>query len=404
MEIQDINIKTEKNQITTGEQLVLLEGTHAVALAVALCRVKVIAAYPITPSSSIAEKLSDMVAEGKLNAKYIRVESEYSSMTSLIGAAHVGVRTFSATSSQGLAYMHEVLHWAAGSRLPIVLCNANRALGAPWNLGADQTDSLSQRDTGWLQFYCEHNQDALDTIIQAYRIAEEILLPVMVNLDAFYATHTMERLYLPSQEMVDQFLPLWNSQYKIDFTNPGAIGGIAHGETYFKFKYKSHQAMQKALTVIQETETEYENLTGRAAHEMVKGWYTEDAEIIVVSAGTSTGTVRTVVKRLRELGFPVGLIRIRLFRPFPAEAVFKKLKNAKKIVVIDRNIGLGIGGIFAQEVKAALYNYGLYTPLFSFIDGLGGKDITPESIEQAIAFVKKQDRPKQNTYWIGIDV
>ena len=403
MEVGAVNAPVAETADPGKESVVLKEGTHAVALAAALCRVQVIAAYPISPSTAIAEKLSDMVAEHKLKAKYIRVESEHSSMSSLVGAAQAGARTFSATSSQGLAYMHEMLHWAAGSRLPIVLCNANRSLGAPWNLGTDQTDSISQRDTGWMQFYCERNQDILDTVIQAYRIAEQVYMPVMVNLDAFYATHTMERFMLPSQEMVDRYLPALTIPHRLNYENPQALGGVTQGETYFHFKHQSQKEMERAFDVIDRAESEYEKLTGRR-HGIVKDWLVEDAETIVITAGTSTGTARTAVKKLRQEGEKAGVLRIRLFRPFPRRAIFEKVKHAKRIVVIDRNVGLGVGGVFAQEIRAALYNYEQYIPVFGFIDGIGGKDITPDGVERAVKFSKKFDRPEKDVYWTGIDM
>ena len=404
MEIADIGVKAPKTaDQPNGQKILLIEGTHAVALAAQLCRVQVIAAYPISPSTSIAEKLSDMVAEGKLKAKYIRVESEHSSMSSLVGAAQAGARTFSATASQGLAYMHEVLHWAAGSRLPIVLCNANRALGSPWNLGTDQTDSIAQRDTGWLQFYCETNQDILDTVIQAYRIAEQLYLPVMVNLDAFYATHTMEKISVPSQEMVDRFLPKLNAPFRINFEKPSALGGIAQGDTYYKFKYRAQQDMERAFDLIEQVGAEYEKLTGRR-YGITKEWFLNDAETLIITSGTCTGTARMVVKKLREKGEKAGLLRLRVFRPFPKKVLYEKVKRAKKIIVIDRNIGLGVGGVFAQEIRAALYNYGECKPVFGFIDGIGGKDITPEDIEKAYTFASSFERPARDTYWIGVDL
>lgn len=403
MEVETLKTSGTDTSGHGEESVVLKEGTHAVALAAALCRVQVIAAYPISPSTAIAEKLSDLVAENKLKAKYIRVESEHSSMSSLVGAAQAGARTFSATSSQGLAYMHEMLHWAAGARLPIVLCNANRSLGAPWNLGTDQTDSISQRDTGWLQFYCERNQDILDTVIQAYRIAEQVYMPVMVNLDAFYATHTLERFMLPSQEMIDRYLPALKAPHRLNFENPQALGGVTQGEAYFQFKHQAQRELDRAFDVIEQAESEYEKLTGRR-HGIVKDWLVDDAETVVVTAGTSTGTARTAIKKLRQEGEKAGVLRIRLFRPFPRQAIYEKVKHAKRVVVIDRNVGLGVGGVFAQEIRAALYNFKEYIPVFGFVDGIGGKDITPDGVERAVKFSKKYKRPERDIYWTGIDI
>ncbi|MFC1562438.1 pyruvate ferredoxin oxidoreductase [candidate division KSB1 bacterium] len=395
-----MNYKEKKSY---GQESLLLEGTYAVAEAVKLCRVKVIAGYPITPSSAIAEKLADMVGNDEIDAKYIKVESEHSSMSSLIGASHVGVRTFTATSSHGLAYMHEVLHWASGARLPIVMSNTNRALGSPWSIFADQTDSLSQRDTGWIQFYCESNQEIFDTIIQAYKIAEKVYLPAMVNMDAFFSTHTLENLMIPSQEMVDSYLPEFEPEIKIDTDNPMAFGGVAPGDTFFEFKYKMEEDMLKVLKVAVEADNEFGEIFGRE-YGMLECYLCDDAEIVLVITGTAAGTARAAIDKMRSDGKRVGLVRIRLFRPFPSKEIIGILKDKVKIAVIDRNISHGAGGIFAQELKSAFYNTTHHPPIFGFIAGLGGKDITPERIEDVLNYAIENDNSSKETYWLDVDI
>ena len=372
-----------KEQIVGDQEALLLEGTYAVSYAVKLCRVKVIAAYPITPSTAIAEKLAEMAGSGEIDAKYIKVESEHSSMSSLIGASHVGVRTFTATSSHGLAYMHEVLHWASGARLPIVMSNTNRSLGSPWSILVDQTDSLSQRDTGWIQFYCESNQEIFDTIIQAYKIAEKSYMPAMVNMDAFLSTHTLENLMVPSQEMVDSYLPEFNPKIKIDTNSPRAFGGVAAGDSYFEFKYKMEEDMLEVLEVAAEADNEFGKIFGRQ-YGLIECYLCDDADIILVTTGTAAGTARTVIDKMKNEGKKVGLLKIRLFRPFPSKEIISILKDKKKVAVIDRNISHGVGGIFAQEIKAALYNTAQQPLVFGFVAGLGGKDITPEQMEDVL--------------------
>jgi len=392
-----------KNRKTKSQNASLLEGTYAVAYAVKLCRVKVIAAYPITPSTAIAEKIADMVGKGEMDARYIKVESEHSSMSSLIGASHVGVRTFTATSSHGLAYMHEVLHWASGARLPIVMSNTNRSLGSPWSILADQTDSLSQRDTGWIQFYCESNQEIFDTIIQAYKIAEKVYLPTMVNMDAFFSTHTLENIMIPSQQLVDSYLPEFKPKIKIDTNIPRAFGGVAPGNNYFEFKYKMAEDMRSVLNVALEADDEFEKIFGRK-YGFIVNYFCDDAEVVLVTTGTAAGTARIAVDKMRKEGKKIGLVKIRLFRPFPSNEIINVLKNKKKIAVIDRNICHGVGGIFAQEIKAALYRESNHPPIFEFIAGLGGKDITPEQIENAINFMIENNYPGRETYWLDIDI
>ncbi|MGQ9477689.1 MAG: pyruvate ferredoxin oxidoreductase [Candidatus Bipolaricaulia bacterium] len=387
-----------KAEIPSGRKVIT--GNYAVSYGAALARAQVIAAYPITPQTQIVELLAEFCAEGALDAKFIKVESEHSAMAACIGAAAVGARAFTATSSQGLALMHEMLHWAAGARLPVVMANVNRAMGPPWSIWTDQNDSLAQRDTGWMQFYCESNQETLDTVIQAYKVAERVLLPAMLVLDAFFLSHTSEPVEIPPQGLVDRYLPPYRPEYKLDLADPRAFGGITMPSEYFELRYKIQRAMEEALTVAEEADLEFERLFGRG-YGLVEPYKLEGAELALVTSGTVTSTARLVIDKLRAEGKRVGLLKVRLFRPFPAALVRELLLGLPKIAVIDRNISFGQGGIFAQEVKSALYNHG-QPPLFGFVAGLGGRDITPELIEEIIAYALAHDRPEEEIIWMGV--
>jgi pyruvate/2-oxoacid:ferredoxin oxidoreductase alpha subunit len=387
-----------KAGIPSGRKVIT--GNYAVSYGAALARAQVIAAYPITPQTQIVELLADFCAEGLLQAKFIKVESEHSAMAACIGASAVGARAFTATSAQGLALMHEMLHWAAGARLPVVLANVNRAMGPPWSIWTDQNDSLSQRDTGWIQYYCESNQEALDTVIQAYKVAERVSLPAMLVLDAFFLSHTSEPVEIPEQGLVDRYLPPYRPKYKLDLADPRAFGGITMPSEYFELRYKIQKAMEEALAVAEEADLEFKRLFGRG-YGLVEPYRLEGAELALVTSGTVTSTARLVIDRLRAEGEKVGLLKARLFRPFPTSLVREHLLGIPKIAVIDRNISFGHGGIFAQEIKSALYNHG-QPPLFGFIAGLGGRDITPELIEEIIEYALSHDRPEEEIIWMGV--
>jgi pyruvate/2-oxoacid:ferredoxin oxidoreductase alpha subunit len=376
----------------------VIEGSHAVSYGVMLCKVQVICAYPITPQTHIVERLSELCACGDLRAKFIKVESEHSAMAACIGAAAAGARTFTATSSQGLALMHELLHWASGARLPIIMANVNRSLGPPWNIWCDQTDSLSQRDTGWLQFYCESSQEVVDTVIQAYKISEKVSLPSMVVLDAFYLSHTFEPVNLPDQERVDRFLPSFEPRYRIDPRDPKSFSGITPPEYYTEMRYQTQQAMEEAKEVILKADEEYEAIFGRR-YGSIEGYRMEGAELALVTSGTASSTSRDVVDRYRDEGKAVGMLKIRTFRPFPAEAIRKALKGVPKVAVIDRNISFGMGGIFAEELKSVFCNEPERPVFFSYVAGLGGRDLTLESISGMIDHALEHDRPRKEILW-----
>ena len=376
----------------------VIMGNHAVSYGVQLSRVQVIAAYPITPQTQVVEMLSELCADGRLKATFIKVESEHSALACCMGAAMSGARTFTATSSQGLLLMHEILHWSAGARVPIVMANVNRAIAPPWNLWSDQTDSLAQRDTSWLQFYCENNQEVLDTVLQAFKVAEQISLPVMLVLDAFTLSHTSEVVDVPHQEAVDRFLPPFNPKYLLDPDDPHAFGSITGAEDYQKLKQLRHEDMLQSIEIIKKVDEEYFELFGRR-YGVVNPYRCEDTELILVTSGTLSGTARIAIDSLRAAGVAAGALKMRLFRPFPADDLAAAIGRCPKIAVIDRNLSVGASGIFAQEIKAALYDRDLRPAVLGFVGGFGGGDFTPAAIEKiarrALA-IKKSDSP---TIW-----
>ena len=368
----------------------LLTGNHAAAYGARLARPRVIAAYPITPQSPIYEKISEWDGQGVLGARMMRVESEHSAMAACISASLTGVRTFTATASQGLALMHELLHFASGMRVPIVMVNVNRSLAAPWSFWSEQTDSLSQRDTGWLQFYVADNQEALDTVIQAFKISETVFLPTMVVLEAFYTSHFMEPVEVPDQKLVDKFLPPFEPAFRLDTDNPAAFSQTVSQEQYARFRIQRHSAMEDALDVVEVADKEYQEIFGRG-YDLLDCYRLEDAETVLVTAGTIGSTARVVIDSLREVGKMVGMVRIRLFRPFPKIQLIELLKNAKKIAVIDRNLSPGQEGIFCEELKSALYSRGNGIPVFGFALGLGGSNVSPVHIEKIFTITEKMN-------------
>ena len=378
------------------------EGSQAVSEAVRLAKVQVIAAYPITPQTHIVDIISEFCSNGTLNARFICVESEHSAMAAIIGAASSGVRTFTATSSHGLAYMHELLHWASGARLPIVMADVNRALGPGWNIWLDQTDSLSQRDTGWIQLYCEDSQDVLDTTLIAYRLAEAVNLPVMVVLDAFFLSHTYEPVDIPDQKTVDKFLPPFLPRFQLDTENPGAFNQFVAPQAYMEMRYNIQTAMEQIPENFFRIAEEFETIFGRQ-HNLAEAVQCEDAEIIFVAAGTTVSTCRQAVDRLRSQGEKAGLLKLKMFRPFPIDFSRQVLSGKQKVAVVDRNCSFGASGIFAQELRAALYNAESPPQIFGYIAGLGGRDVTPETIEDIYWQTKNSDSPPAENIWIGLD-
>jgi len=381
----------------------VMVGNHAVSWGVQLARAEVIAAYPITPQTQVVEALSEMCADGRLAARFIKVESEHSAMAACIGASAAGARAFTATSSQGLALMHEMLHWAANGRHPVVLANINRSLAPGWNIWTDQSDSLAQRDTGWIQLYCETNQEVLDTTVMAFKLAERLDLPVMLVLDAFYLSHTAEPVEIPDQDAVDAFLPPRQARYRLDIEDPRAFGGLVRPDAYMEMRWYLHEALRQAEATYQEVEAEWERACGRR-YGAVESYRSEDAELVLVTSGTVTSTARFVVERLRQRGQPVGLVKVKMFRPFPSETLRRVLGGVDRVAVLDRNLSPGRGGIFAEELRAALYEGdGFRRPaVFGYVVGLGGRDVTPRVIEEIVARTVREERPAREDLWVGV--
>lgn len=384
----------------------VLMGNHATSWGVKLSRAQVIAAYPITPQTQVVEELSEMCARGELAAKFIKVESEHSAMACCIGASEAGARAFTATSSHGLAYMHEMLFWAAYGRLPIVLGNVNRAMGPGWNIWSDQTDSLSQRDTGWIQIYCETNQEVLDTVIMAFRLAERVKLPTMVVYDAFFLSHTYEPVEIPDQKEVDRFLPPFAPEAILDTSSPRTFNPLVGPEHYLEFRSLMEEAHARAIHTYEEIAHDFSHRFKRR-HGIFELVDADDAEILIVTSGATTSTARVLLGELQARGERVGLCKMRLFRPFPAgplrEAIgaLSSKGRLRKIAVLDRNISHGAGGIWAQEIRAALSGLAGAPAIFPFIVGLGGRDITPETIAEAYVYTKEHEQAEQ-PIWIGL--
>jgi pyruvate/2-oxoacid:ferredoxin oxidoreductase alpha subunit len=357
----------------------VLKGNHAVSRGVQLSRVQVISAYPITPQTSIVEALSELCARGELTARFIKVESEHSALAALIGSASAGARSFTATSSQGLLLMHEVLHWTAGARLPIVLTNVNRAVAPGWNIWADQTDSVSQRDTGWIQIYAESNQEVLDSVILAYRLAENVLLPVMITYDAFFLSHTSEIVDVPDADAVDAFLPPYRPPYRLDVNQPKMFGGMIGPDFYYEQRYRTHREAMDVLDRYPEICAEFQQRFGRP-YDLTETYRAEDAEVMIATAGTTASVSRIAVDRLRKTGLAAGLMKIRMLRPSPKDSWCRALGGASRVVVIDRNLTAGAGGVFADEIRNALYAAGDRPGVFAAVAGLGGRDVTPEDV------------------------
>ena len=378
----------------------VLTGNHAVSYGATSARVQVISAYPITPQTTIVELLSEIVAEGKLNAIFVNVESEHSAMSACIGASAAGARAFTATSAQGLALMHEMLHWAAGARLPIVMANVNRAMAPPWSIWTDQNDSLAQRDTGWMQFYVESNQEAYDYVILAYKVAEQVLLPTMLVLDAFVLSHTSEPVEIYDQEKVDEFLPPYEPKFVIEPGKPLGYGALAKPDTYMEFRYKMQRSMERAVKVIEEETKKFNDMFNRN-YGLVEPYMMDDADYVIVTSGAMTSTARAAVHELREEGNKVGLLKMKTFRPFPFEKVREYLSGRKKVAVLDRNISFGHHGIFYEEIKSAMYQVEPKVPIHGYILGLGGRDVTKKDIKEIYEDLQKREELSE-IVWKGV--
>ena len=360
-----------------------LSGNEAFAYGVRLARPHVISAYPITPQTIVVEKLSEFVEDGSLKAEFIHVESEHSALSCAMGASSVGARAFTATSSQGLLYMAECLPYAAGGRFPIVMMNANRSTALPWNIYGDQRDSLSQLDSGWIQAYAENAQEALDLALMSFYIAEHksVSTPFMANLDGFVLTHTYEVVDVPTQEQADEFLPPLSTENKMSLSEPKNLGFSAGPDTNTFFKYKEHIGLLNVRDVVNEAERKFENIFGRHYTGLTESYRTEDADYILITLGSISGLVREIVDKLREKDKKVGLLRIRYMRPFPNEEIAQAVKNAKAVGVLEKDISFGNEGTVYTNVNSALQKANINIPTSNYIGGLGGKNVSPEEIE-----------------------
>ncbi len=380
-----------------------LSGNEAFAYGVRLARPHVISAYPITPQTIVVEKLSEFVEDGSLKSEFIHVESEHSALSCAMGASSVGARAFTATSSQGLLYMAECLPYAAGGRFPIVMMNANRSTALPWNIYGDQRDSLSQLDSGWIQAYAKDAQEALDLALMSFYIAEHknVSTPFMANLDGFVLTHTYEVVDVPTQEQADEFLPQLKTENKMSLSNPKNLGFSAGPDTNTFFKYKEHTGLLNVKEVVTEAESRFEGIFGRHYSGLTESYKTDDADYILITLGSISGLVREIVDKLREHGEKVGLLRIRYMRPFPNEEIAQAVKNAKSIAVLEKDISFGNEGTVYTNVNSALQKSGISIPTSNYIGGLGGKNISPQEIENIFEELKQET---SSVKFLGIEV
>jgi pyruvate ferredoxin oxidoreductase alpha subunit len=366
------------------------EGSKAVAEAVALCRPEVICAYPISPQTHIVEALGEMVKAGELTpCEFINVESEFAAMSVAIGSSAAGARSYTATASQGLLFMVEAVYNASGLGLPIVMTVANRAIGAPINIWNDHSDSLSQRDSGWMQLFAETNQEAVDLHIQAFRLAEELSMPVMVCMDGFILTHAFERVDIPSQEQVDAYLPPFDPRQVLDPKEPISIGAMVGPEAFMEVKYLAHAKQMQALELIPQLAAEFKQTFGRDSGGLVRTYRADDAETMIVAMGSVLGTIKDVVDEMRAEGHKIGVLGIISYRPFPLAQVRAALLNCKRFVVLEKSLAVGMGGIVATDVRMAVTGTGLRG--FTAIAGLGGRSIPKASLHKLFRQAEKEE-------------
>jgi len=391
------------------QEVLALNGDEAVAYAAKQSDVDVVAAYPITPQTIIVERFSEYVANGEVETEFVCTESEHSALTACLAASVTGARAFTASASAGLALMHEMLFVTSGCRAPVVMAIANRALSAPLNIHGDHSDTMTERDSGWIQIYVENAQEAYDSVIQAFRIAEntDVLLPVIVGLDGFTLSHTLENVHVLADDVVKKFVGtrkfvnVVNHEgktvpFKLDPDNPTSMGPIALPNYYFEFKRQQEEAMKNALKIIPQVNREYSEISGRNYGDgLVDPYYVEDAEIAIVCLGSTAGTVKAVVDEMRADGVKAGLLRIRTFRPLPVEKIVNTLKNAKAVAVMDRSMSFGgEGGPVFHEVRHALYDTDKHPHIVNYIYGLGGRDTSPMQIRKIYEDLQKILRTK----------
>ncbi len=358
-----------------------IEGSHGVAEAVALCRPEVICAYPITPQTHIVEDLGSQVKGGQLiNCEFINVESEFAALSVGIGSSAAGARTYTATASQGLLFMAEAVYNASGLGLPIVMTVGNRAIGSPINIWNDQSDSMSMRDAGWIQLFAETNQQAIDVHIQAFKIAETLSMPVMVCMDGFILTHAYERMDVPDQEQVDRFLPPFEPRQVLDPADPKSIGAMVGPEAFTEVRYIAHHKQMQALKVIPQIAEQFRGIFGRDSGGLIFTYRADDADTLIVTLGSVIGTISEVIDEMRDQGQKIGAVTIRSFRPFPLDEIHEVLKNTRRVVVFEKCLAVGLGGIVASNVRMA--HRGQTSPVYTVIGGLGGRLITRASLNE----------------------
>jgi pyruvate/2-oxoacid:ferredoxin oxidoreductase alpha subunit len=393
-------------------------GNVAAALAVKLAKAKVIAAYPITPQTPLTEKLSELVESGEMQAEYIPVESEHSALAVCIAAASAGARTFTATSANGLLYMHEQMHWAAGARLPIVMCVVNRGVGAPWNIWNDQQDSISQRDTGWIQMYACDHQQIIDSVIKAFFIAEKASIPVMVCYDGYILSHTYMPFELPDQERVNAFLPQFRPDYALDPNHPVNLntvtlpdvridvhGELAHG--YMEIRYLLQEDLRNTLSIAQEAEDRFRKVFGRGDNPFIEPYRCEDAEYITIGLGSISYQLRDVVETLRDEGMKVGVLGVRLYRPFPDKTVAEALSGTNGVIVFEKALSYGYEGALCSDIKSALFEHAQggrkKTFVKGYIAGIGGREIKTAELSDTLRAAMRGEQEK-GPNWIGIKI
>jgi pyruvate ferredoxin oxidoreductase alpha subunit len=396
-------------------------GNNAAAMAVQLAGAEVIAAYPITPQTPLTEKLSELIAAGKMDAEYVAVESEHSALGVCIGAASAGVRAFTATSSNGLLYMSEQLHWAAGARLPLVMCVVNRGIGAPWSVWNDHQDAISQRDTGWIQVFAKDHQEIVDTTLKAFRLAELVHIPVMVNYDGYYLSHTYMPFEVPEADAVREFLPPYVYQHTLDPQHPESLNTVTlpdarqdiHGVLqggYMDIRHNLHQEMRLAMEVWEEIDADFRQRFGRGGAPILDPYRCDDAEYIVVAMGTIANQFHDVVERLRqEDGLKVGVLALQMYRPFPTARIAAALQSAKGVMVYEKGLSYGNQGALYADLKSALYPYPQRPQLHNFILGLGGREICTEDLYQTLktACLREELTAPEQTdppQWIGLQL
>jgi len=396
----------------------IITGNEAMALGAKLCRVQVVAAYPITPQSQVTEKLSEFVEGGKLAAEYVTVESEHSALSVCIGASTVGARAFTATSANGLAYMCELIHWAAGARLPLVMGCVNRAMAAPWNVLNDQQDSMSQRDAGWIQIYARNNQEIIDTVIQAYKIAEQVYVPVMVCYDGYILSHTVMPVDVPPQKAVDAFLPSYTPHTILDPADPrnlnqvtladprmDAEGTLCHG--YMELRYLLQEAIEQSADVIAAVDEEYGNTFGRRWGGVTWDYRAGDAEVILMAAGSLASEATVAVDALRAQGYKAGVVGVRVYRPFPQRALQEATRRAKLVVVFDKSLSYGYQGPICADLKAALCAVESAPVVHGCVAGLGGRDVKArelvDTVKESLRHLE-EGKPIKEPIWVNCQI